>query len=184
MSRLVIVSGPPGAGKSTVARRLSQQVASPLALHMHTDDMYGYIKKGFIPPWMPESRDQNVTLMKAMAASAGICAAGGYEVFIDGIVGPWFFDPWIEAARTHGAELHYVVLLPDEATTVGRATSRTYPGAMRDAAIAQHMWRQLQSYDIGERHRLDTSLQAAAETVSAVFEGLAEGRFRLAQTLG
>ena len=184
MSRLVIVSGPPGAGKSTVARRLSQQVASPLALHMHTDDMYGHIKKGFIPPWMPESRDQNVTLMKAMAASAGICAAGGYEVFIDGIVGPWFFDPWIEAARTHGTELHYVVLLPDEATTVGRATSRTYPGAMRDAAIAQHMWRQLQSYDIGERHRLDTSLQAAAETVSAVFEGLAEGRFRLAQTLG
>ena len=80
MSRLIIVSGPPGAGKSTVARRLSQQVASPLAMHIHTDDTYGYVKKGFIPPWMPESRDQNVTLMKAMAASAGICAAGGYDV--------------------------------------------------------------------------------------------------------
>jgi uridine kinase len=51
MGRLVIISGPPGAEKSTVARRLSQRTGSPLAMHMHTDDMYAYVKKGFVPPW-------------------------------------------------------------------------------------------------------------------------------------
>jgi len=180
MGRLVIVSGPPGAGKSTVAQRLSQLVAAPLAMHMHTDDFYGYIRKGFVPPWLPESRHQNVTLMNAMASAAGICAQAGYEVFIDGIVGPWFFDPWIAAAKGGGLELHYVALMPDEATTVGRATARKAPGAMTDAGVSQQMWRAFQDYAIEERHRVDSTLQAANETAATVFEGLAEGRFRLA----
>jgi hypothetical protein len=149
-------------------------------MHMHTDDLYAYVKKGFVPPWMPESRDQNATLMKAMAASAAICAAGGYEVFIDGIVGPWFFEPWVEAAKANMLELHYVVLIPDEPTTVMRASARMNPGAMKDAGVVQHMWRQLQSYDIAERHRLDTTRQDTDETVKSVLAGLAEGRFKLA----
>src|SRR4051812_16448924 len=101
MSRIVIVTGPPGAGKSSVSRRLSQLVATPRALHMHTDDMYAYIQKGFVPPWMPEARAQNVPLQQALAASAGICARDGYEVFLDGIVGLWFIEPWTAAARAH-----------------------------------------------------------------------------------
>jgi predicted kinase len=149
-------------------------------MHMHTDDMYAYVKKGLVPPWMPESRDQNVTLMTAMAASAGICAAGGYEVFVDGIVGPWFFAPWLEAAQRHGLELHYVVLIPDEPTTVMRAIARMNPGAMRDTGVVQHTWRQLQDHGIDERHRLDTTAQDTDETVKVVLAGLAEGRFKLA----
>jgi len=179
VGRLVIVSGPPGAGKSTVARRLSQRTKAPLAMHMHTDDMYAYVKKGFVPPWMPESREQNVTLMNAMAASAGICAKGGYDVFIDGIVGPWFFEPWIAAARSHELELHFVMLMPDEVTTVSRAIARG-AGAMTDPGVTEHMWRQFQSHGVEARHRVDSSAHTPDETVKAVLDGLGEGRFRLA----
>jgi predicted kinase len=118
--------------------------------------------------------------MKAMAASAGICAAGGYEVFIDGIVGPWFFDPWIEAARVHEVELHYVVLIPDEETTVGRATARTAPDAMRDVGVVKQMWRALHAEAIEGRHRIDTTGQSAAETAETILAGLRDGRFKLA----
>jgi predicted kinase len=178
--RIIIVSGPPGAGKSTVARRLATSSAADRAIHLHTDDFYAYIRKGFIPPWLPESHAQNVTIVQALSASAAIYARGGYEVVVDGIVGPWFFEPWTEAARTHGLDLRYVALMPDEATTVARATARTAPGAMTDPEVARSMWRNLQAHAPDARHILDTSSQTAAETLAAVQAGLAQDRFKLA----
>src|SRR5215217_8207928 len=106
--RIIIVSGPPGAGKSTVARALALAADGPLAIHMHTDDVYAYIRKGFVSPWLPEARAQNVTVMNALAGSAATFAKEGYEVAVDGIVGPWFFEPWLDAARAHAIDLRYV----------------------------------------------------------------------------
>jgi predicted kinase len=177
--RIVIVSGPPGAGKSTVARRLAETAAGPLAVHLHTDDFYAYIRKGFVEPWRPESRAQNVTIMNALAATAAIYARSGYEVIIDGIVGPWFFDPWLAQAREHGLDLRYVVLLPSEAETVARGVARTAPGAMTDEAVIRTMWRQLREHAGDAAHRIDTTGESPDETLARVRIGLAEGRFTL-----
>jgi predicted kinase len=179
MRRIVIISGPPGAGKSTVARRLSQAADGPLAMHVHTDDIYAYVTRGFVEPWRRESHDQNATLMNAMAAQAAVCATAGYEVFVDGIVGAWFLDPWLAVARAHGLDLRYVVVLPDLPTAIARATARTAPGAMTDATVVEQMWRVFEGQAVDPGHVVDTTGQGPHETVTAVRQGLAAGRFRL-----
>ena len=179
MARIVIVSGPPGAGKSTVARALAEGSAEPLAVHLHTDDFYAYIRKGFVEPWRPEAQDQNITIMNALAGAAATYARGGYEVLVDGIVGPWFFDPWLAAAREHGLDLRYVLLMPDEATAVARAQARTAPGAMRDAAVVRTMCDHFRTFAPPDAHILDTTGQAIDETVATVRDGLDAGRFAL-----
>lgn len=177
MGRIVIVTGPPGAGKSTVAQRLARETEEPLGMHMHTDDLYAYIKKGYVEPWRPESQAQNVTLMNALAGSAATCAVGGYDVYVDGIVGPWFFDPWLSAARRYDLELNYVLLLPDEETTVARGTARTgHP--MTDAAVIRQMSQAFRGASPPES-AIDTTGQTVAQTVAAAAAGLKEGRFRL-----
>jgi predicted kinase len=178
--RIVIVSGPPGAGKSTIARGLALGADGPLAVHLHTDDFYAYIRKGWVEPWLPASQAQNITVMRALAATAAIYAEGGYEVLVDGIVGPWFFDPWREAAAGRGLDLRYLCLMPDEAETVARATARTARGAMTDPEVVRLMWRNFVTFAPAPAHVLDTSGQTPEATLALVRDGLAAGRFVLA----
>jgi predicted kinase len=180
MSRIVIVSGPPGAGKSTVARRLAETSQADRAVHLHTDDFYAYVRKGFVPPWKSEAQAQNITIMEALARAAGAYARDGYEVMVDGIVGPWFFDPWRAESRAHGLDLRYVALVPAEGETIARATARKTPGAMTDAAVVRTMWQAFQTYPPPPQNVLDTTGQTPAETTAAIRSGLAAGEFRLA----
>jgi predicted kinase len=175
---IVIVSGPPGAGKSTIARRLAEASPGALACHMHTDDFYRYIRKGYIAPWTPESQAQNVAVMNGLAAAAAAYSEGGYEVFVDGIVGPWFFDPWKAAARAKDLDLRFVVLRPDETATVARAVARDgHP--MRDPAVVSFMWKQFADMAELEAHALDSTGQDPATTAAALRARLDAGDFRL-----
>jgi predicted kinase len=177
--RIVIVSGPPGAGKSTVAQALAEQAEGPLAVHLHTDDFYAYIRKGWVPMWEPQSLHQNTTVMRALASSAATFAEGGYEVAVDGIVGPWFFEPWREAAVARGVDLHYVCLLPSEAETVARGTARTAPGAMTDPAVITQMWQAFHQRPSPPANVFDTTGETTEATTARVRAALASGGLKL-----
>jgi tRNA uridine 5-carbamoylmethylation protein Kti12 len=175
---IVIVTGPPAAGKSTLARALAQAIETPLAAHMHSDDVYGYIVKGFVPPWLAASQHQNTVVIEALAASAVRFVRGGYLVVMDGVIGPWFLGPWRAAAAD--VPVDYAILLPSEPAILARFAARAdHP--LQEEAVVPKMWAEFDAHrDRFGRHILDTSGQTVAQSLEALRAGLSEGRFRLA----
>ena len=74
------------------------------------DIAFHYLSKGAIPPHLPESNEQNLVVIEAFLEAAKRYARGGYDVIVDGIVGPWFLEPWRALVR-EDYEVHYIVLI-------------------------------------------------------------------------
>ena len=173
-----ILTGPPGAGKSTVARLLANASTRPI-VHLHTDDFYAAIRKGFVAPHLPEAHAQNQTVIGVIVEAALAYARGGYAVIVDGIVGPWFLDPFRAAAGRSGVVFDYVVLRPTAAVTLHRGVARSGEEALRDEEILNQMWKAFQNLGPLESHVLDSTASGADETAVAVKSALETGRFRL-----
>ena len=50
---------------------------------------------------MPESNEQNLIVIEAFLEAVKRYARGGYDVIVDGIVGPWFLEPWLNIVQEH-----------------------------------------------------------------------------------
>ena len=57
--RITIITGSPGTGKSTVADKAAMESDMEKSVCIRTDDFFHYLKKGAIPPHLPESNAQN-----------------------------------------------------------------------------------------------------------------------------
>jgi len=132
MASLLVVTGPPGAGKSTVARLVAGRV-SPSAL-VEGDAFFTFLDQGAIAPWLKEADAQNEIVVRAAAAAAGRFGAS-YATVYDGIIGPWFLPTFTGATALDG--LHYAVLLPSVAECVARVSTRQGHGFRDEAATRQ-----------------------------------------------
>jgi chloramphenicol 3-O-phosphotransferase len=171
---VVIITGPPGAGKTTVAAALAAGSAQR-AVHLHSDDFYDCIRSGYVAPYLAAAHEQNRVVTGVLAGAAFGYAAGGYLVMLDGIIGPWFLDPF-RARRD--APLHYVVLRPELPETLRRAQGRAGRD-LRESGPIRSLHQQFSQLGDLEPHALDTTALTAGQTVSQVRAALAAGRLRL-----
>jgi len=175
MSRLLLVTGPPGAGKSTVARQAAG-CFEPSAL-VAGDEFFHFLVRGAIAPWLPEAHDQNETTTRASAAAAGAYVSGGLSTVFDGIVGPWHLHTF--GAATGLAELHYAILLPSADRCAARVAARADHG-FDDEAATRHMHQEFSDAAIDERHVLRDPPDVVAEVLDELLARFHAGSLRIA----
>lgn len=147
MSELLVITGPPGAGKSTVSELVAEQF-DRCAL-VRGDTFFGFVARGYIDPWLPESHEQNEIVTRATATAAGRFATGGYTTIFDGMVGPWFIPTFLSHSGL--LSVHYAVLLPDLEKCLARVRGREGHG-FRDESVTQQMHESFATSKIEARH--------------------------------
>lgn len=167
--RIVIITGPPGTGKSTTAAVVAKESSLEKSVYLHTDDFYHYLCKGAVPPHLPESDGQNLVVIEAFLEAAKRFARGGYDVVVDGIIGPWFLEPWIKIVREQ-YEVHYIVLRAAKNETMKRAAGRTKLDRETNIELVEAMWDQFQSLGYYESHVIDITDCSVEETAGLIME--------------
>jgi predicted kinase len=171
---LLILTGPPGAGKTTVAEGVG--AAFTRSIVFEADWFWASVRNGFVDPWEEASERQNQALLRASLASAARLANAGYATVLEGFFGPWRLDMFREELASVVAPVSYVVLRPSVEECLQRATARLADPRHKDALTREEPIRSLyaQYEDLGafEGHVLDTSALGADETVSRVVSAL------------
>jgi len=172
--RMIVLTGAPGTGKTTASAMVAEKSELKKSVHMHTDDFYHYLCKGAIAPHLPEADGQNLIVIEAFLEAAKRYARGGYDVIVDGVVGPWFLEPWRGAAR-EGYEVHYVILRAGKEETFKRAVCRSKLDRKANMELVDVMWEQFQNLGTYESNVIDTTGCSPEETVSMIMKKVADG---------
>jgi cytidylate kinase len=170
VSSLLVVTGPPGAGKSTVAHLVA--AAFEPSVLLEGDAFFAFLSRGAVQPWLPEAHQQNEVVTEAAAAAAGRYARGGYTTVYDGVVGPWFL-PTFAAATGHDS-IDYAILLPSVDRCLERVATRM-GHRFADEAATRKMHDEFASAPVERRHVLVDPPDRAEDVAALVLAARAGG---------
>ena len=169
MGELIVVTGPPGAGKSTLAPHLAERL-NPSVL-VPGDWFHSLWRRGAVPPWLPEAAAQNEIGAAAAARTVGTFARADCTVVYDGVVRPTELPRWLTTAGD--PVTHYVVLLPSVDVCVERVVRRSGHGfTSEEAARAMHADFAAEGLD---RYVVEDVDAPAEELAARLLEAIASG---------
>ncbi|WP_454561737.1 AAA family ATPase [Mycobacterium haemophilum] len=172
MGELIVITGPPGAGKSTVSADLA--MLFDCSALIPGDEFFTFLRNGAISPWLAGSDKQNTAVVEAAAAAAGRLVRY-CDVVYDGVVAPAFRATFLELAGV--AHMHYAVLMPTLDLCVDRVQNRKGHG-FTDREAAAHMWNQFHHANLEITCFFEDSDMSSSELARLIAWHVASGSIR------
>jgi predicted kinase len=170
MTNLILLSGPIGAGKTTIAKELVKLTPRPTA-YLEGDRWWPFFDEGA----NTFSKQRNFRLaMSSMIAASLPLLRGGYDVILDFTIPPSDLDLVRKIVGDREVTLHYVCVMPNLETCALRARERA-EGKIPDYSDHEEFFQAFQASPT----RAIASQTPAAETAAEISTLIEGGELRI-----
>ncbi len=168
MSTLYIITGPAGVGKSTISRKIAENLSKSVLIE--GDDIYGHVVGSYVSPWK-EGNHLDIFWKVSMDVIKDYLDAG-YDVVFNYIINPLNLEKLKQTFKDY--DKRFVVLLVDEETLLKRDSMRPEDCQMKDRCIV--LLNNFKKHNYDEKFIIDTGKTSIEESAKFVIN---EDRFKL-----
>lgn len=162
MTDLYIITGPAGAGKSTISRKIAESKSKSVLIE--GDDIYHQVVGGYVQAW---KQGNNLDIFwKICIDMIDIYLSNGYTVVFNYIVNPENIKALQDKFKEY--KIKFIILITDEETLLSRDKERPKDCQMGERCLT--LLNNFKNKNFNKNNFLDTSNLSVDETLEEIEE--------------
>jgi len=160
MTDLYIITGPAGAGKSTISRKIAESKSKSVLIE--GDDIYHQVVGGYVQAW---KQGNNLDIFwKICIDMIDIYLSNGYTVVFNYIVNPENIKALQDKFKEY--KIKFIILITDEETLLSRDKERPKDCQMGERCLT--LLNNFKNKNFNKNNFLDTSNLSVNETLEEI----------------